>query len=277
MRTIIERYLPLYEQPGGGGGGGGGGGAGAGSGAGAAGASAFDAAALYSKFAVPDGMKGTNWEEATGKLYEGWKGLRDKTAAFAPPKDAASYTFEPGDPIKPYFKKGDDPIMSLARETAHKLGMPDTMFGPFINQLFGTAAEKGLLPQPYSPQKEIEAIGKLVAPQLAGPERDNAIKAAITEAEAFAPAFADHLKLSTPAKTLLGQLAQEAGGVELLRALKAANPNVSVQVGGQPQQQGYTRADYDKDVADPRYSPFSGKYDKAFREGVDAKARELFK
>jgi hypothetical protein len=54
------------------------------------------------------------------------------------------------------------------------------------------------------------------------------------------------------------------------------NPNINVSVGGEPRQQGYTRADFDNDIKDPRYQPFSPKYDAKWREGVDAKARQLF-
>lgn len=284
---FFEKYRPLYEQAGGGAGGtgtgtgaggtGGTGGSEGGTGGQGAGAGTFDATAVYTKYAVPDGAKGTTWEDAYDKLHATYKPLRDQVSQFAPPKDAKSYAFTPAEKLAPFFKSADDPMMSIARETAHKLGMPDKHFGPFINDLFTTAMDKGLLPAPLNPQADIEAVGKLVAPGKSGAELKTAIETALQEASAFAPAFADAAKFSPAAKTLLTQLADEPAGIELIRFLKSKSAEFGIQVGGQGANQGgYTRADYDRDVADPRYSPRSEKYDKAWRESVDGKARTLF-
>lgn len=225
--------------------------------------------------ALPDGMKGATAQETFEKLHNGWKGLREQTAKFAPPKDAAGYSFEPDAKLKGYFKSADDPMLGIAREVAHKTGVPANMFGSFINGVFTAAVEKGILPPPWDPHAEIDGIGNLVAPGKQGTERIQAIEAAVKDAEAFAPALADGLKLSPAAKKLLVGISQEAGGVELLRALKAGGKEFGLQNGGQQQQQGYSWADYDRDVADPRYQALTGKFDKSFRDTVDAKMRAL--
>jgi hypothetical protein len=224
---------------------------------------------------LPEGLRGKDNADTYGKVKGEYFNLRNKAAAFAPPRDAKEYKFEPGEKIKPYFAKADDPLMGLARETAHKLGMPDAHFGPFINGLFEAAIEKGMLPPAFDPAAEVEAIGQMVAPGKTGAELKTAVQAALTEAEAFAPALADSLKLSDGGKKLLVSLANERGGVELLRALKGAGKEFGLQLGGQQQPQGYSWADYDRDVKDERYQAFGAKFDKTFREGVDAKMRAL--
>lgn len=286
MRTIIERYLPLYEQAGGGTGGGTGGtgtgGTGGTGGSGTSGTSgesggAFNADTFYQQHGVPDGMKGKSWEEASAKLYEGYKSTRDQLSQLAPPKEPKDYGFTADPKIAPFFKSGDDPLMNVARETAHKLGISDKHFGAFLNGVFTAGVDKGIIPPPFNPAAEIEAIGKMVAPGKSGADLKTAVEAALQEASAFAPAFADAAKFSPAAKSLLVSLADEAGGIELIRFLKDKSGEFGVKLGGEGQNAGgYSKADYDRDVADPRYSPRSEKYDKAWRESIDARARALF-
>lgn len=234
--------------------------------------------AFWTKYDLPDGLKGASAPEAYDRLYNGWKGLRDKEAQRVVPKNAGEYTFDPADKIKPYFKKGaDDPLLGVARETAHKHQFTNTQFGAFLNDLFTTAVEKNILPPLFDPAKEIETLGSLIAADKTGDDRKRAVEAALHEAEAFAPVLAQSLKLSDGAGKLLREIAGEAAGVELLRALKAGTREFGLQPGGQGAPQGgYSQADFDRDLKDERYNPFSPKYDKAWRDSVDAKARTLF-
>lgn len=228
---------------------------------------------------LPDGLKGAkSAEDALDRMFNGWKGLRDTTAKFAAPKDATGYEFTPGDKIKPYFSNAekDNAILDIARTTAHKLGMPGQMFGTFINDVFGGMQEKGMLPAVYSPEAQANKLGELMFKDMSGAERMEAVKRATTDAAAFAPTLADQLKLSPEAKAELVGMADFAGGIQALHAIKAALAEKGLQINGQPNNQGYSADDYDKDVKDERYQPFSPKYDPKFRAAVDEKAKQLF-
>lgn len=86
----------------------------------------------------------------------------------------------------------------------------------------------------------------------------------------------EELKLSEGAKGLLGALADEAAGVELMSAFSGAMaPLPAFATVGVPAG-GWTKESLEKAVADPRYNPMGRDFDKNFRAQVDAGFKQVF-
>ncbi|GLI25642.1 hypothetical protein XFLAVUS301_53160 [Xanthobacter flavus] len=222
-------------------------------------------------------MKAEKPEERFDRLANGYKGLRDQIAARPqPPKTAAEYAFEPSEKIKSYIKP-DDPVLAIARDAAHEIGLPKDHFGKFVGKIFEVAQDKGLLAQPYDPLAEGRKIAERIAPGKSWEEAKPVVTGVVKEMESFAGVVADQLKLGEGAKGLLLSLTDEASGVELLQALSGAmGKDPAFKVAGNAAAAGqWTKESLDKAVADPRYNPLSPGYDKAFREQVDAGFRQV--
>lgn len=232
---------------------------------------------------IPDSMYGATPEETFGKLAEAWKGLREgESRRPQPGKSPEEYTFDASknEKIAPYFRDAaSDPLLKVAQEVAHKVGMPKDHFGAFVTQLYEQAVDKKLLGPMYSPETEARALADRLAPGKSWEEAKPMVAKALADATGFADVLGQQLKLSDGAKNLLGALADEADGVELLAALSGAMKQVPGFAlpgvkGGEAG--GWDKRRLDAAVADERYSPYSPKFDKAFRAEVDAAMRSFY-
>ncbi len=264
--------------------------AGAEGGAGDAGAAAAAAAAAagggasdpWKRDFIPDSMYGATPEETFGKLADAWKGLREgESKRPQPGKSPDEYTFDASknEKIAPYFQNAAaDPLLKVAQEVAHKIGMPKDHFGAFVTQLYEQAVDNKLLGPMYSPETEARTLAERLAPGKSWAEAKPIVTKALGDATGFIDVLGQQLKISDGAKGLLGALVDEADGVELVNALAGAMKQVpgfalpGVKGGDTG---GWTQQRLDAAVADDRYSPYSPKYDKAFRAEVDAAMRQF--
>lgn len=136
----------------------------------------------YTPGVKPEGLDDSLWdaEAKTFKadaLFEKLTGaekiakdLREKMGRKgAPPEKADDYKFDLDDvPFKDALK-ADDPVLKKAKEVAHKLGIPQSQFGPLVKEVLGAAYEamgqESEITEPTAEEKEafrnaeIEKIG----------------------------------------------------------------------------------------------------------------------
>ncbi|GLK72597.1 hypothetical protein GCM10017643_27130 [Ancylobacter dichloromethanicus] len=265
-----------------GGGAGAGAGAGGEGGAGAAGAAGGGAADPWKRDFIPESMYGATPEETFGKLADAWKGLREgESKRPQPGKSAEDYTFDASknEKIAPYFKDAaSDPFLKVAQEVALKVGMPKEHFGAFVTQLYEQAVDNKLLGPVYSPETEARTLAQRLAPGKSWDEAKPIVAKAQADAVGFTDVLGQQLKLSDGAKALLGALADEADGVEMITALSGAMKQVpgfalpGVKGGDTG---GWTKESLDKAMTDPRANPYAREYDKDFRARIDAGFRQL--
>lgn len=231
---------------------------------------------------LPDSVYGTTPEETFGKLADAWKGLREgESKRPQPGKSPDEYTFDvsKNEKIAPYFRDAaGDPLLKVAQEVAHKVGMPKDHFGAFVTQLYEQAVDQKLLGPMYSPETEARTLAQRLAPGKSWEEAKPIVTKALGDATGFVEVLGQQLKMSDGAKGLLAALVDEADGVELITALSGAMKQVPGFAlpgvkGGETG--GWDQRRLDAAVADERYSPYSPKYDKAFRAEVDAAMRQF--
>ncbi|MBL4693516.1 MAG: hypothetical protein JKY92_09340 [Magnetovibrio sp.] len=239
------------------------------------------------EFAVPDGfpdtMRGGTAEETLANVFGEFQqsetratGLRDKLAqAPSAPKEAAGYNFEAGEKVASYFD-GDGKTVNMLRDVAHKLGMPDAMFAPFVNGVAEKMLDGGQLLEPYDGAGEIKAYRD-------GYGLDDAV--ASTELEnnqAFAEGIFGQLQgipenLELPAKAAMMTLGDTAGGNALLKALSGRLSDSGIRVSGEANISGaLSKEDLTKLDTDPRIDPtnenhpdMKQRYDPALRKQYD--------
>jgi hypothetical protein len=236
-------------------------------------ASAQSPAADWKQLGIPSHMLKDTPETTLQEVFKGYKGFLDRQAQQGPAgKSADDYRFDFADDLKPYFPNGDDPALAAFRAAAHKMGLPVKTANALINETFGPLAREGKLAQPFNPQAEIEGISRLLG--KTGAEAAPAIEQATTELTAWATNAGQQMQLSESAQIELESLLLTASGFELVQKLRGASGGQGFRLGGVAPGQ-LSRADLEAMQNDPRFSPSSPKYDRAFRERYEAGWRAL--
>lgn len=266
MKSFLMGSLaPVWNGAGGGAGAGAGSGTGVGAGgAGDGGAGASGQAAWTPPQDLPAEFAGKDVGETFGKLFDGYKqlntraeGLRTQLAtrpgAPATPED---YTFAPDEKLKPYFAEPDkDPILGFAKQAAHKHGISNAAFQPFIADIYGQAIEAGLIQAPYDPATEVNSYM-----QIAGVDKMTA-QQQLLEADGFANGLAKQLKVPEAAQkdvaAALVALTDTAAGNIALRALQARLAESGIRIAGEvtPPAGPMSREQLRTLGADPRIDP----------------------
>lgn len=227
-------------------------------------------------------MYGTTPEETFGKLADAWRGLREAESRRPQAgKSADEYVLDvsTNEKLAPYFANADtDPMVKLAKDVAHEIGLPKEQFTGFVTKLFEKAIDGKVLGPLYSPEAEARTLGERLAPGKSWAEARPVVQKAHADALGFTDVLGKQLALSDGAKGLLGALVDEADGVELVNALAGAMkpvPGFALPGVKGGDTGGWTKAKLDAAVADPRYSPLSPQHDKGFRAEVDAAFRQF--
>jgi len=251
MRTILERYMPIFDAGGGGAGGGGDPGGGGGG-------------AWSAPQGLPAEFSGTNADEALGKLLTGYNdlntrfgGMREKLAKMPAALEKPDlYTFDPGDKLKPYFGDlANNPAFGHARTAAHKYGLSQEQFAGFISDTYAPMVDAGLLPAPFDPGAELKNFQ--TATGLDNKMAHEVLTANQTFAEGLAaqlPGVPENLKADVAA-TLVGMTDTAVGNI-LLQALSTRLADNGIRISGNGGGQGeLTPDDLKKLDADPRIDP----------------------
>ncbi len=271
MQALMASAMPVFEQPGEGGPGS------------EAGAGDDDKV-----WAAPEGLAadfvGKDADETITKLMGGYKeaseradGLRTKLSGMpGAPGSADDYKFEPSDDVKPWFGEPDkNPIMAVARTSAHKLGLSNDQFGGFINEVYSTAAKEGLILPPLDPASEIKSFGK-----HSGITDEGALTQELEQNESFAKGLLSQLKGLPEDEgvqaAITGQmmaLTDTHEGNLLLRALRQRLGESGFKMDSTTStQEGsfFAKEELQKLSGDKRADPKNKEYDEEFRKKLDA-------
>jgi hypothetical protein len=227
----------------------------------------------WKNIGIPGHMLKETPEDTLAEVFKGWKGYRDKQAEQgAVGKSADDYKFEFADELKPFFPNGDDPALKAFQSVAHKHGLPVKLANTIINEVFAPLAKEGKLPQPFDPKAEMDAIAQVLG--KSGAEAAPAIEQATAELEGWAKNIGQQLKLDEAEQVELESLLFTRGGFGLLRKLQGAGGGEGFKLGGSTPGV-LSRTDLEAMQSDPRFSPESPKYDRAFRERYETAWRNL--
>lgn len=222
---------------------------------------------------LPSGLaetfRGTTDKETIDKLAD---------AVSKMPKAPASskdYKFEP--PPEFTAKFGDmknDPVMPIYRDIAHKLGLDNTQFQSIVTELHNGMEKAGLLEAAPDYNAMMETLAPKEGDQkhrmVAAANRVNAITNFIKAQEARGG-------ITKAEAAKLGVMTYDAETVMAFeKVLKLIPGEHGLQFGGQGAgNSGYSWEAADTDMADPRYSSTSPKYDAKFRKAADDKMAQL--
>lgn len=213
---------------------------------------------------LPPEFAGKDVGETFGKLLDGYKQLNTRTEGLrtqlatrpGAPAKPEDYTFAPDEKLKPYFREPDkDPILGFAKAAAHKHGISNAAFQPFISDIYQQAIEGGLIQAPYDPATEINNFM-----QIAGVDKMTA-QQQLVEAEGFANGLAKQLKVPQAAQkdvaAALVALTDTAAGNIALRALQSRLAESGIRIAGEvtPPAGPMTREQLRTLGADPRIDP----------------------
>lgn len=213
---------------------------------------------------LPADFRGADAQESLGKLMTGYNdlntrfdGLRTKLATMPKAPDTAdAYAYQPDDKLKPFFADFDkSEVWGLARQAAHKAGMTQEQLSQMISGVYGPMAEKGLLPMPFDPKRELDTF-------MAETRLDRAAAAQTLEGNlAFAKGLSAQLqgipdKLKPGVEAALLSLTDTAEGNALIMALSQRLSASGFRVAGDGAGQGaLTEGDLKRLDGDPRIDP----------------------
>ena len=231
---------------------------------------------------LPDHLRDIDPVKTFEKLAPDWKRLRDQVANLPqPPKSAEEYKFEPGEKAKPYFS-GDlakDPALAAAREAALKAGIPATQFQSFVGGVFEQLAEQGVLPKPYDPEPERDALIGERAKFMTAEQKDAEIRPLLTPIVNYLEGLKRTGAIDADGYAALGGLLDKASGVRALAKLvdAASKGQPGLNPGGET---GGTRSVTHNDLKarqrDPRNQPGTFAYDANYHAETQRLYQQLF-
>lgn len=207
---------------------------------------------------LPEHLRGESPDDALGKVFKAYQGLRD--SGVKPPEKSDDYSFDIGAEAKPYFPDLDnDPMLKAFRKTAHEAGLGQEQFQKIVNGVTEAMAKDGVLEKPIDANAEAAKLG---GEQQAFARINTVDKWLDLQKTNQVLTEGEHLQLSL--------MMAEADGVTALEKIMKNSGQQGPGTGGdQGHDQGYTMDDYRRDMKDERYDTHSPKYDPDFRARVD--------
>lgn len=253
-----------------------------GAGAGAIEGSAAVAAAWKAPDFLPDHLRDGDVSKTFEKVAADWKRLRDDIANRpAAPKSVDEYAWEPSDKVKP-FLAGDvkqDPVYAHAREAALKAGVPAPVFNSFVSNLYEGLVDAKALPEPYSADRERDALLGDRARLMTPDQKDAEIRPMLMPLVGFLDGLQRTGAIDKAGYAQLGALLDTASGVRALAKIAelAAKGAPGLVPGGAPAGGGQiTHADLKARQRDARNDPNSFAYDRAFRDETHRMYQQVF-
>lgn len=233
-------------------------------------------ASPYRPDGLPDHFLGANDRETVDKLHKAVEGFRksmgDKGEV---PKDAGAYAFEPSDTVKPYTEGLEgDAFFQAVKGEAHKVGLGSKQFNLFMNGIMSQMIEGGLVGEPFSADKEMQAL----LPDVADPkERATKADALVRDNLALIEAWKGRGENALPdsVHTFLQSNMDRAAANQLVAWVAAQMGETRPALGGAPSG-GVTEAQVNARVADPRNRPDGPKYDPAFARETNRLFQALY-
>jgi hypothetical protein len=172
-----------------------------------------------------NGFKGTSDRETIDKLAGHLKGLPQ------PPAKPEDYKLAlPAEFVKRYGDLGNDEVLPIWRQIAHKNGMSEQQFNGAISELYSELSEKGLLDETIDVMAELEKL----SPKHGDPlTRKAAASARINGVANTINGLVGRQVLSRSEGNIVLALAARAEGVMALEKLFKAASEHGLQGGGQ--------------------------------------------
>jgi hypothetical protein len=228
---------------------------------------------------LPDHLFGTSDRETVEKLFTAYKPARDEIAKFGEmgklPKDADGYAFEPSDKLKPFLPDfANDPVLKLAREAAHKAGIRDKQFGPFVSGILEAMIDGEMVTPAIDLAKEKAALLPEEARGLDQAGQNTAIDKRVRDNHARIEIWKSQGLPAESATALAAMLDTAAANhaVEFFaKQMRTAQPTPG---GGQTD--GVTHESVKARQQDPRNRVGNAKYDPAFAAETNRMYQTLF-
>jgi hypothetical protein len=238
---------------------------------------------IYRPEGLPETMFGANDRETIDKMANTLKGYRDRDAnRQVPDKPDAYLAFDleqmPESVRGQIGELSKDPLFGKVAETALTEGVPVATLHKLTAALYGAGAEAGMFEDYLDVEKERAALLPESAKALPKAQQDQAIDARMKENE-------DFIKLMVTN----GQLAAEAGEHALLMLMDTANGNQFIEwvkgkvdggaaplIGGKPGSGGQdTREGLKAELAKPEMQPGHHLYNQKARQDLQERYQKM--
>jgi hypothetical protein len=253
-------------------------------GAGSQEGSAAEANAWKAPDYLPEHLRDADVSKTFEKVSADWRRLRDDVANRpAAPKTADEYKFDPGDKLKPYLAGdlGTDPAFAAVREAALKAGIPAGQFSSLVGGYLETLVDKGLIPKAHNIEAEREALIGERARTMTAEQKDEAIRPMLMPTVDFLKGLRLTGAIDEAGFAALGGVLDTAAGARALAQIvqlvnKAAPPGLNpggAQAGGAQ----ISHSDLKARLRDPRNTPGSMQFDRAFHAETDRLYQQAFR
>lgn len=228
--------------------------------------------APYRPEGLPDHLFGANERETLDKLWGAYRPARDTIARLGDlgelPKDAASYTLDLTDAMKPYLPGLDaDPVFALVREAAHKSGIRDKQFGPFVSGLMSSLIDGDLIQPPVDLAAEKAALVPPEAAALDDAGKTAAVDGRVRQNHATIQLWSERGMPKESAEALSLML-DTAAGNRAVEWFAAQARGVQPTTGGQPPG-SLSESELNARMRDPRGQVGTSTFDPAFAKETD--------
>jgi hypothetical protein len=237
-------------------------------------------ASPYRPEGLPDHLVGASERETIDKLFGAYKPAREAIGKFGElgelPADPTAYKFEPSEALKPYSEHlATDPAFKMVQDAAHKAGIRDKQFAPFISGVMEAMIEGGLVEPPVDVAKERAALVPADAANL-----DDAGKAAAVDKRVRTNhALIDVWKgrgLDEDAATALSSMLDSAAANRAIEFFAAQLKTEQPALGG-GHAGAVTEASLEARTRDPRNRHGSPQYDAAFAAETTRQFQQFYK
>lgn len=213
---------------------------------------------------IPAHLRGATAEETVDKLAKAYAGARTAMAQRGEvPADASAYLadWKPEGDVANYFGQLEaDPFFKGLADDALKHGLSTAQYRGFVEGVLSRALSMDLISAPVSPETVLAAL----APKTPGlsPEQARGEAArAIRDNEAYLQSLRGQAGIPAEALGLLDEMFGTVGGQQLIGLLRGGGKERAPVTGAAG---GFTEADLDARIADPRNIWGSGSYDPKF-------------
>lgn len=191
------------------------------------------------------------------------------------PKDADGYAFEPSDKLKPYLPDfANDPVLKLARDAAHKAGIREKQFAPFVNGILEAMVEGELVTPAIDLAAEKAALLPEEARGLDETGKNTAIDRRVRDNHARIEIWKSQ-GLPEASATALAAMLDTAAANQAVEFFATQMRTPQPTTGGS-QAQGVTHESVKARQSDPRNKVGNSKFDPAFAAETNRMYQSLF-
>lgn len=228
----------------------------------------------YRPEGLPDHLLGKSDKETIDNLAKAAMNARKAIGDFGElPATSKDYQFQPTEKVAPYLGDfGNDPVFAIVTEAAHKAGIREKQFAPFVNTMLEAMVSANFLEDPYDPAKEAAAL----EPSITDPaERAKAVDRRIRDNAAWVQTLKDRGMDEDAVAVLEGSL-DRAGAVKAVEWFRQQLRETTPILDGKGGAQGMTEAQLKERNRDPRNDPKSAKFDRKFAAETTALYRAFY-